>query len=223
MQTFKKKIKCSICGHESVQPKLKGFSTYGANLDLREISLGSILDYNLEMCCTCGYVATDIAAKTVINMSDLRCESYRTCDGFFPDFRSGVPEGNYERISVKYYRLYLIQMNSGNLEGAFFAIRDAAWACDDINDKDKAILFRKIALPLLEYMILNPVEYDKETLDIIRIDFLRRSGQFCKILSDYKGKNFSQDAFNKILKFQIAKAKQSDSSSYKIEDAINQG
>lgn len=105
---------------------------------------------------------------------------------------------------------------SGDATSACFELLHAIWGCDDLDDSLASEL-RKILGCELETQIRN--EYD-ENLDIMRLDVLRRSGQFEKLLSDYTGKSFSQKLFNDICRFQIQKAKDKDDRCYTVADAI---
>ncbi len=55
-------------------------------------------------------------------------------------------------------------------------------------------------------------------IKIVHADLLRRSGQFDRLIETYASVHFDDDLLNKILEFQIEKAKDKDVSCYSIED-----
>ena len=49
---------------------------------------------------------------------------------------------------------------------------------------------------------------------------MRRAGQFEKMISMYETVEFDEELLNKILKFEIEKARKKDSSCYRVEDVV---
>ena len=99
---------------------------------------------------------------------------------------------------------------------AFFALRNAAWACDDKEDKVNAVLCRKKALEYLDFIISNNPK--DETSLVMKADFLRRAGEFDKVIELYSGKIYSEGILNKIIAFELKKAKEKDDRRYTVAD-----
>ena len=200
--------KCWVCGETSEQTVLASTNQFGApDLDLRPPEMErSTMEWWLEECPHCGYVANDLSKKTVITKDWLKNNRYSSCDN--RNFESTLVE--------KFYKYYLINMTNNNHKSAFYAVLHAAWACDDVEDVDNAMYCRQKALEELSKCVVDNDK--KETLLLVRADLLRRTRQFDLLVKEYEGQIFSEELLNKIAAFQVEKAKEQDTACYTVAD-----
>lgn len=202
--------KCSVCGTESEQRVLTSTNAFGSpDLDLRPPEMQrSTMPCWIQECPHCGYISESIEDDTSINREFLKSEEYSSCS--YNDFKS--------KLAKKFYKYYMINLLDDNYEDAFYAILHAAWSCDDIGDKDKAIYCRKLAIVEIKKIISNT---NNETLLIQKADLLRRAGLFNIVITEYSDLIFKDETLQKIATFQIKKAKQEDDSCYIVGDVID--
>ena len=205
----KEKCKCAMCGAENEYNVIMSTNTFGSpDLDLRPPEMQrSTMSLWVQECNQCGYVSAEIADKTKIAPEFLKSEEYVSCSGI--KFKS--------KLAARFYKYYLLN-NSGNKnkEKAFFAVLHAAWACDDADDYDNANKCRTIALSL------HPTLPQDENFRVMKMDLLRRSGQFEALSKEYSSVEFSQDILNQIAKFQLRKAAEGDRSCYTVANAVEE-
>ena len=98
------------------------------------------------------------------------------------------------------------------------SLRNCAWKCDDYDDENaKAI--RKIALPYIDELIEKDVE-DKNSLLLIKSDFLRRIGEFEQVINEYEKLTIGDEVMDRIVQFQIQKAIEKDTDCYTVKDVV---
>ncbi|MBQ9901744.1 MAG: DUF2225 domain-containing protein [Clostridia bacterium] len=210
MTTFRPKTqKCYICGKESRHRVLTSTNSFGSpDLDLRPPEMQrSTMPYWVTVCPSCGYAARDLSDETGVSEDWLKSESYLTCDG--------IPFESH--LAINFYRHYLICMQDRKTEDAFFALLHAAWSCDDVHHTERAVKCREMAIPLIEQLIETDNEHKNYFL-LIKADLLRRSGQFDRLAEEYSSVRFDDDKDNRILAFQLEKAKENDTGCYRIAD-----
>ena len=110
----------------------------------------------------------------------------------------------------------MISMEDGNAGNAFYAARNAAWACDDARDSGNAVACRKLALARIGEVI-RAREEDRETLRLVRADLLRRAMLYDQLIGEYSSVHFSEDLLNRILAFEIKKAREGDPECYRVD------
>lgn len=208
---FKQEKSCIICSGRSWQTHVRSLRTCGGlDLDLRPPEdFRSMLNYSIECCPYCKYVADDIAAYTPLSATFLSGETYLTC---CPSELSG-------EWPIKFFRKALIALETYDEVAAFYALLHAAWACDDNNDDHAARKCRRWALRLSN-MLINDTLYYSDPLAIIRIDLLRRIKQFDVLLEECQDMLFQSPVLNRIVQFHMEKARQRDSLCYTINDAL---
>lgn len=206
-RTIQAEVKCWVCGKYSEQRILISTSRFGApDLDLRPPEMErSAKKYIIQECPHCGYVAIDLSRKTTISKDWLKNTKYISCDNRM--FKS--------EFAKKFYKYYLTSSIIGSIESAYCAVLNAAWECDDVGDVDNAFYCRKKALEEIDKLIESS---SKEILVVIKADLLRRTDQFEILIEEYKDKVFSEEMFNKIIAFQIDKARAQDAHRYIVVD-----
>lgn len=248
MSTFNNVIKtCILCMKESEQVELLSTNSFGySDLDFRPSFMARDTMFAwLDVCPHCGYVANDIfnlshieMVKGIDVMQDIvSSEAYRKCDHI--NFLSDKAEN--------FYRHHLILLKANDVEAAVEALKSAAWVCDDKNDEENAIVCRKKAIRLIDMIVADSCEksntndrnkwYFKiiknfrkkqintddnssnlEYLDLIRLDMMRRIGEFENVLHEYSTKCYSKEIYNKTLKFHLEKSKVQDALAYTFGD-----
>ena len=197
-------INCPICKSKVEINMLMSTNMWGApDLDLRPPEMRrSTMDTWVHECPQCGYVASDFKKTPEITEDFLKSDSYRSCD--FHEFK--------HPLSERFYRQYLIAPED---EEKFYALLHCAWACDDRDDRENAVLIRAKSLEYMDCLDLN------DDMMIQRADLLRRSNQFERVIDEYSAKSFDEDIYNQICSFEVEKAMQKDNACYTVEDTVN--
>jgi len=206
--------KCSCCEKESEQIIVASTNTFGGSpdLDLRppEMKRGT-MPYWVQMCPHCQYVAVDIEKAQSFDKGILEQEEYKKCGNMkLPD-----------ELSKMFYRYYLIALSRGDVSSAFNGIRNAAWACDDMSSEECARTCRELGIGLLNNLI--EVEENpkiKESMLSVKADMLRRIERFDELMFEYSNLAINEEIIQKIISFEIERARVKDSSTYTIKDAI---
>ncbi len=201
--------KCYVCENISQQIVLASTNQFGSpDLDLRPPEMArSTMEFWIQVCPHCGYVAASLGKRTFITAEWLQREEYTSCEN--RNFKS--------KLAEKFYKWYMINCEVGDIEEAFHAVLHAAWACDDVEDLENAVDCRKKAIVEIDKLIERRKE---EELMVIRADLLRRSKQFDLLIKEYQDIVLSEELLNQIIKFQIEKAKQLDVCCYRVRDVI---
>ena len=196
-------INCPICKSKVEMNMLMSTNMWGApDLDLRPPEMRrSTMDTWVHECPHCGYVASDFRKTPEITEDFLKSDSYRNCD--FHEF--------IHPLSERFYRQYLIASED---EEKFNALLHCAWACDDRDDNENAVLIRAKSLEYMDSLDLN------DDMMIQRADLLRRSNQFERVIDEYSAKSFDQEIYNRVCSFEVEKAMQKDNTCYTVEDAV---
>lgn len=168
---------CPLCGTE-IQTFARtgcGYVEPRYTFDLRSNAVEYMTLHSGLHCCTgCGYVFAE-EDKTPDNANEIiNTEAYKTCDD--NDFGEKI-------TAEKYYKYALIQLESDNFFGAFYAFLFGAWVCDDYKNNELSVMFRKKALEVFD-ILWEECEI-KEQFFLIRADLLRRTGQFDKVVEEY--------------------------------------
>lgn len=207
---MKEKCICAVCGTESTYNTLASTSVFGSpDLDLRPSEMKrSTMGTWIQECPECGYISSEVSDPTNVTRMWLMSAKYRTCNG--NTFSSALAE--------RFYKYYMINMYDDKIEDAFFAILHAAWACDDMEDNNKARYCREIAISLATQMIEED-HPNKSTFLLMRADLMRRSTHFEELIETYSSLTFEDKLLDQILAFEIEKAKNRDASCYRVKDA----
>ena len=208
---FPKTVQCSVCGSENEMMVVASTNTFGAtDLDTRPPEMKrSTMRYWVQGCETCGYVAVDLTDETTLDRSFFETDAYRTCDGilFISD------------LAKLFYRHYLVMLAEKQFELAFFAALHAAWACDDEEDGANAVLMRNKAIEMADRLLLSDVYKRRDTVTLIKVDLLRRTGRFEELLALYGSAVFEHVLLNTIMAFERELARKKLSGCFTVVDA----
>ena len=209
-QIMDREIKCSICEKTSTQSLLLSTNSMGfPDLDLRPAGMQRDTMFTwIQECPYCGYVASRLDAEREVSREFLESDEYATCDGF--EFKG--------RLSEKFFKNYLIARQSDNVEDCFSNLRNCAWDCDDRKDTQNARNVRKLAIPYLDRLIERGGK-SKDDLILIKVDLLRRSGEFSRLIEEYGDLSFG-DELDMVIAFHIKKARDGDDKCYTVGDAL---
>lgn len=202
---------CAVCGQTSLQPVISSTSTLNyPDLDLRpaEMQRSSMFAWLAE-CPHCGYVATKLENELEAPADILKTDAYLTCEG--NDFKSD--------LTKKFYRRHLISKAERDYGSEFLSLLHCAWICDD-NDDELAIEVRKMALNSIDKIDTESVE-EKNNLQLIKADLLRRSQQFDKVINEFEDFILEDKVQNDIIIFQIELAMNRDSDCHTVEEVLN--
>lgn len=202
--------KCAVCGAANEYRVLASTNTFGGgpDLDLRPAEMKrSTMHVWIQECPECGYISEKVSDRSNVTKEWLNSDKYLMCDGI--SFMSD--------LAKQFFRYYLINLEDENPEDAFFAVLHAAWACDDKNDVVNAKHCRELAIPLATILIEDG-RGNKDNLQLMRADLMRRAGWFDELVKTYASVRFDEGLLNQILDFEIEKAKSRDVSCYRVED-----
>lgn len=214
MSTFNRvKLKCAICGEESVHIDICSTNEFGSpDLDLRPAPMNrDTMCFWVQECPHCGYVASDIDEPTEVTLEQVKSGSFST---------------TADKLGLKgLARLFLIQASTkemvyGDHRGAFHAALHAAWACDDDRMVKKAVACRKLALDYVNQVLDQPEVENAEQLLVQRMDVMRRAGLFDRMILEYDGMELSEEILTRIQNFQLERARAKDTKCYTVRDAL---
>lgn len=202
-------VKCSVCDNTVEQTMIMSTSQFGyKDLDTRPSEMyRSTIGMWINECPRCGYVASSVDEELTIDENYLNTEEYKTCDHI--DFKS--------LIAPMFYKQYLIEKKKSEDIEAFYAMLHCAWACDDVGDSSNSKLTRKIAVELVD-KIINIPDIKTNGLILMKADLLRRSGEFEELIKQYEDLTLDDEYLNKILRFQVEKARQKDDACYTLKE-----
>lgn len=200
--------KCSVCGTVSVFNIPLGAEASGGREELDGRPAGPQHRAYREWvhrCPRCGYVARWLDAPTTITEEFLQADAYQSCNG--NDFRSEVAAQNYQ--------FYMIGRETYDLHSQLHGIRGAIWACDDEGDAVLAQKCRKEGVDVLDRLLGRE---DDDYFHRVRMDFMRRSGQFPVLRQLYENKRFQDPLLEQIRQFQMELADAGDVSAHNTDE-----
>ncbi len=210
MSMFSRKLfTCAVCGEKSEHGVVISTNAFGSSdLDLRPPEMERSTMYCwVRSCPHCGYTNDTIEEPTRISPGFLKREEYLSCDGI--PFQS--------ELAARFYRQYMITASDGDKTRAFYALLHAAWACDDCKDASGAAACRRLSLPFLDELIRGDAQ-NADALRLMKADIMRRAGLFAELREEFASVRFSHGRLERILEFQLERARQEDSGCYKVSD-----
>lgn len=208
-QEFEEKFVCDNCGEIFTDFILYSTNMFESpDLDTRPGEMKrSTMDTWIHQCPNCKYILQSENELNDNTKSLIKTEEYQTCNG--KNFKNDLTE--------KFYREGLILSQNGKFEDAAISFLEAAWTCDDVDDEKNAIYCRKCFLKNYE-----KINKKSEDIKLIRIDVLRRVGEFETILNECDPSIFLDDTMRDVAIFGIELAKKKDMGCYSIEDAFKE-
>ena len=202
--------KCAVCGKISRHPIVQCTKVLGArDLDTRPPETFRLtMNAWVQECPHCGYVASKLSDRSQLAQEVMETESYQTCDGVpFPS-----------ELGARFYRLYLIKRRERDYLNAFWSALEAAWDADDHAAFEVATKLRNLALEQLDKLLAEKPK--EESLQLIRVDVLRRASQFETAESYAQTLSFTDSFLQTLANAEIKLARERDSKCYKITDVV---
>ncbi len=204
---MRRECTCAICGVTHEYRYVASTNTFGGEPDL-DSRPPEMLRSTMGLWvhgCDCGYISREVSDKSSVSREWLQSENYLMSEGLH--FKSIIADS--------FYKGYLIKTYDNDIEDAFYMMLYAAWACDDINDVENAIICRKKAVGISSELLQSRYENCEELL-LMRADLMRRSKMFEDLIKEYASVKVKQPLHKQILKFEIKKAKEHDASRYTV-------
>ncbi|MBE6857426.1 MAG: hypothetical protein E7500_08435 [Ruminococcus sp.] len=199
---------CSVCGKKSEHSIIKNSSAPDApDLDLRPSEPHrSSMEYWVMECPHCGYCNDIIEKPADFSHDYFEGEEYKGCGGIETE----------EPLAVRFIKKALVNTKNHTMPDAVQAYLYASWVFDDKNDEKNASACRMKAVKIMDE---NPAVFgNNENFAILKADMLRRSGEFQRVVSEFKDKIFSKPIFTVIAGFEVMLAEKKDSGVYKSTD-----
>ena len=205
-RTEDKEIKCAVCGKESVQTVVAEYDpdTSVPDLDMRpDEPHRSYLKYWVSECPYCGYCNAAIDIPVKFTKEFLDSGKYRNAGG------SGLAE--------KFMKMSLVCEKNKVYDEAVKACLYAAWYDDDEGDDEKAAECRRAGVKIID---LHKKEFsEKPDFILLAADLIRRSGDFERVIHDYKGRFMPTRLLTALAEFETELAEKGDASCHKADEA----
>jgi hypothetical protein len=215
---FAKTARCAICGTESEYSTIGSTNAFGSpDLDTRppEMRRSTIFAW-VEHCPGCGYCASDIsnasAEATVLVRS--------------PEYARQISDTTCPELANHFMCKALIDVRSGNVAEAAWALIHAAWVCDDGRMSEPAKSCRSKAADMIEKALASGTRFmEQDGADTaIRADVLRRAGRHDegRKLIAAKRPTITEGLILKILDFQEELLIRGDEERHTIAEALGE-
>ncbi len=204
-RTEEKDIKCAVCGEFSAQTVVAEYDpdTSVPDLDMRpDEPHRSYIGYWVSECPHCGYCNAAVDIPVRFTREFLESGKYRNAGG------SGLAE--------KFMKMSLVCEKNKVYDEAVKACMYAAWYYDDEADDEKAAECRRAALKIFD--MHKAFFSEKPDFVLLAADFMRRSGDFERVIRDYSGRLLPSRLMTAIEAFQVRLAQQKDSSCHKADE-----
>ena len=208
VKTIETEIECSVCGCRSLHDVITETAMGGApDLDLRPGEPHrSSMNYWVMECPECGYCNSKLSVPAAFSRDYLDTDEYRTV--------CGIPTDN--ELARRFIKKALVCIQNENYPEAVQAYLYAAWSLDDAGDNSSAAVCRMEGARVIDEH-LDSLGKTEDFL-VIKADFLRRSGEFDRVISEFEGKAFSTDLLTAIAWFEVSLAARKDSAAHKVTE-----
>ena len=201
---------CAVCGKtHPFKVYRHTFTNRLPDLDCRPHETEhAALTSGVQECPDCGYASHRISDRTSIDMCFLRSEAYLTCEGH--TFRSDTAR--------MFWRAGMISLQEGRMKDAAYAMLCCVWASDDAADTENAKICRLKTADLLEQV---PEDDEKEVRMTVRMDMLRRAGQFERLLREYADVHFTDHVCRRIARVEKKLSQEGDAGKHTMNLVFN--
>lgn len=204
---------CALCGARTEVPSLASTSTFGAyDLDLRPPPMHRHTMHSwVQRCPGCGYCAPHLGRADGVDPAWIRAVDYRAL----------LDDPALPALAATFLAAALLAQQRQALRDAFWLTLNAAWACDDHPADAPARASRRLALDRMDAVQAHGGHCgsDAETDALLRLDLLRRSGQFDEALTHAATLRPRSDNALRIAAFQAERAALQDAACYTSDDA----
>ena len=201
-----KKITCAHCGKESEQYVVLSSCSFGAmDLDTRPAAPARFnLQYEVQECPHCHYCNYEIAKEDIDDKD------------FSPNYLEVLSDTSIAGTVKKFVlAAQLYKEKSDYLQAGILYLK-ASWACDDNNDSDLSVEYRKLASESLK----QHVDFtDDGDAAMVLVDVLRRCGQFVEAQELIKRIGQTGDeTLDALLQYQENLIRNKDTSCHNMEE-----
>lgn len=207
MSTFRMmEYKCGLCGHVFESLTFMSTNAFGSpDLDLRPpLMKRGTMPMWIKKCPNCGYVHGQIEKNGKKHKSFINTKEYQSCE-------------DTKLLSVlarDFYKYALILLREKNKEEAYNAFLHAAWSCDDMRDRNGAVLCRNKAIALYTDKLFK----NNKNFTLRHIDLLRRAGRFSEVISFIEKTSFDEEIMQQVADFQVKLSSIGDDGCFRIAD-----
>ncbi len=197
-------IECSVCKNRAPFTRImESDASMAPDLDLRPSQPHrKTMMFWVTECPECGYCHGSVALPFSGERSYFESEEYKNCGGISAE----------NPLTVKFLKKALVCMKNGEMIEAVQSYLYAAWTADDDKNEKLAADCRHAAIALIEN---NPESFKgNDNIAVLKADMLRRCGDFEQVISEYKGRRFSNPLFGVLCDFQVKLALKKDSRVY---------
>ncbi|MDM8539737.1 hypothetical protein QUF90_01490 [Desulfococcaceae bacterium HSG9] len=205
--------KCFVCKAENEYTFIGSTNRFGVpDLDTRPPEMvRSTIKYQVERCPSCLYCAGDISKGDASIVRIVKSDEYR----------HQIEKRIYPEWSSSFICTAYIEQMQGQYDSAAWSAIHAAWGCDDYGESDDARKCRLRAIELIEQgeKYGKTVATEDGSCDLIKIDLLRRAGEFDRALAVVE-KTLQTDVIafiEKILRFQKQLIEKKDAACYDMD------
>lgn len=209
LTTEEKEIKCAACGQVSVQPVITGFDPDQGvpDLDMRPAEpQRSYLEHWVRECPHCGYCNASVDIPVSFTREYLESDKYKKLGGM----------EDTDPLASRFIKKALACIKNREYEEALLSYLYAAWVFDDKNNDLQAAECRRAAIKI--YDERQALFRGNENIVLLAADILRCSGDFDRVIREYKGRFMSSLLMTEIARFETELAEMGDSSCHKADE-----
>lgn len=211
--------KCAHCGSAQTVTVLGSTNAFGSmDLDMRPPPMErDTLSVQIHQCAACGFCAGDLESSEGVDLAQVGKPAYLAilADERFPD------------LANRFRAFAFLATAADSPVPACWGQMRAAWVCDDAGNAYEAMAAscRREAVEAMERihakgMTLCP---DRETDEILRLDLLRRSGNFQSVIGIAARLRAGglPDILDRIAGFQADQAERGNSTCCNVDHALS--
>ena len=204
IKTEERELKCAVCRKTSAQTVVTEFDrdTSVPDLDMRpDEPHRSYIKYWVSKCPHCGYCNVSIDIPALFTREYLESANYNKFD---------------DSLSGKFRKMALVCEKNKVYAEALKACLYAAWVHDDMNEDDEAAECRRAAIKI--YDSHKAVLSDDPDIVLLCADIIRRSGDFNRVVREYKGKFWGSGLLSVIAAYEAELAEKGNAGCHKADE-----
>jgi hypothetical protein len=212
MTTFRRKdVTCANCRKSSTHQVLGSTNAFGSpDLDLRPPEMQrSTIEFWLQLCPHCGYVAPDLS-EPIGDMAVI----------LGPEYQGTLIDQRFPELARRFLAHALLAVTLEPVIAASARLR-AAWVCDDSRQLELAGQCRRLAAEC--FTALKPFEDSEKgiTQGAVFVDVLRRAGEFDRAVAECDALLARPQAtgiLRQVLDYQRRLASGRDTTAHRVEE-----
>ncbi|MBO4493431.1 MAG: hypothetical protein J5724_03480 [Ruminococcus sp.] len=204
IKTEEQELVCAVCGEKSSQTVVVEYEPDRSvpDLDMRPGEPHrSYIKYWVSKCPHCGYCNASIEIPALFTKEYLQSANYNQYG---------------DSLAGRFMKMSLICEKNKVYEEALKACLYAAWTFDDVGNDEKARECRRAAVRIFDSH--RALFSEKPDYVLVAADIMRRSGNYERVISDYKGKFFHSGLMTAIAAFEAELAEKGDSGCHRADE-----